>query len=103
MAPRGNPNVLDKRRPPRLRVRLLALSMLVAGAMTGAIWLIAREAFETARQQQISDAREHFTARTQSMDKVWRNSAYSISELLGVWQSFVDADAPSRRDARLRA
>ncbi|OYY61516.1 MAG: hypothetical protein B7Y51_10020 [Burkholderiales bacterium 28-67-8] len=103
IAPRGNPNVLNKRRPPRLRVRLLALSMLVAGAMTVAIWLIAREASDTAREQQISDAHEHFTARTQSMDKVWRHSAYSISELLGVWQSFVAADAPSRRDARLRA
>jgi signal transduction histidine kinase/ActR/RegA family two-component response regulator len=83
--------------------RLLAILLLVFAGVSAAFALVARQVYDSAREQQLADARLHFVSRIESMEQGWRNAAFAVAQQLELWQAGAGTMPADAREARLRA
>lgn len=83
--------------------RLLAILVLVFAGVAAAFALVARQVYDSAREQQLADARTHFVSRIASMEQGWRHNAFAAAQQLELWQAGAAALPAEAQEARLRA
>ena len=82
-----------------LTVRLLAIVLLTFAVAATTFQFVARTLVDRAREEQLNDARTHFTGRVASIDKDWRNDAQATRQLVELWRAGAeDAALESARD-----
>ncbi|MBV8210614.1 MAG: response regulator [Burkholderiaceae bacterium] len=86
----------------RLKLRLLAvLLLLVIVPAIGAI-LVLQAGIEQEREYQLSDAREHLVKRIGDLDQGWRETAFAFAQQIDLWQATAASARSEEGDARLR-
>jgi signal transduction histidine kinase/ActR/RegA family two-component response regulator len=86
-----------------LRLRLLAILLLIFAVGAALFALVVRTAIDNAREQQLQDAGVHYAARIAALQQGWRVEAYAAAQQLELWQGGDSAASPEARDARLHA
>ena len=82
-----------------LTVRLLAIVLLTFAVAATTFQFVARTLVDRAREEQLKDARTHFTGRVASIDKDWRSDAQATRQLVELWRAGIeDAALESARD-----
>ena len=84
-----------------LTLRLLAILLVILGAVVACFALAAKVVIDSARQQQLHDARDHFSARIRTVDEGWQHGAFALRQQVELWQASAAGSPPEVRDARL--